>query len=142
MISATIFAWLNISEFSKFDQDSLNEKVKQWKANNWDTSYVGDKESSSPKFTVGAPRKMAAKNDVCSYGNCVTLIDTTYKTMHYDFPLFCVCGRTNVNYCVVAEFVTQNKTAEAIQEALEILKTWKSRLDTSFCLKWLLWSRV
>jgi len=59
---------------------------------------------------------------MCSY-NCVTLIDATYKTMRYDLPLFFVCVRTNVNYCVVAEFVTQNETAEAIQESLEILKT-------------------
>ena len=61
---------------------------------------------------------------MCSYGNCVTLIDATYKTMRYDFPLFFVCVRTNVNNCVVAEFVTQNETAKAIQKALKILKTW------------------
>jgi len=60
---------------------------------------------------------------MCSYGNCVTLIDTTYNTMHYDFPLFFVFVRTNVYY-VVAEFVTQNETAKAIQKALKILKTW------------------
>ena len=32
--------------------------------------------------------------------------------------------RTNVGYSTVAQFITQNETAQDIQEALEMLKTW------------------
>ena len=60
---------------------------------------------------------------LCTYGNCVTLIDATYKTMRYDLPLFFVCVRTNIGYCVAAEFITQSETAEAIQKPLQVLKT-------------------
>ena len=48
------------------------------------------------------------------YGNIISLIDATYKTTKYDFPLFFVSVRTNVGYCVVAEFVVQtNNTANS-----------------------------
>jgi len=129
-------------EFSKFDQDNLNEKVKQWKANNQDSfhffrPYGGDKEGGvkpAAQSLLWVHQEKWQQRMMCSYGNCVTLIDATYKTMRYDFPLFFVCVRTNVNYCVVAEFVTQNETAEAIQEALEILKTWNPDWKPPFFL--------
>ena len=54
-----------------------------------------------------------------TYGNCVTLIDVMYKTMRYDLPLFFICVRTNVGYCVAAEFIIQCETAEVIP----VLKT-------------------
>lgn len=54
--------------------------------------------------------------------------------MQYDLPLFLVYVRTNVGYCAVAEFVTQSETAEAIGEALEILKGWNEpKLASTFC---------
>ena len=52
----------------------------------------------------------------------MTFIDATHETMRYDLPLFFVCVRTNVGYCVVAEFLTQSETAEAIQEVQQLLK--------------------
>ena len=71
---------------------------------------------------------------LCTYGNCVTLIDATYKTMRYDLPLFFVCVRTNIGYCVAAEFVTQSETAEAIQEPLQALKNWNPNWNPPFVL--------
>ena len=71
---------------------------------------------------------------LCTYSNCVTLIDATYKTMRYDLPLFFVCVRTNVGCCVVAEFVTQSETAEAIQEPLQLLKCWNPDWNPPFVL--------
>ena len=56
---------------------------------------------------------------LCTYGNCVTLIDVIYKTMRYDLPLFFIslfCVRTNVGYCVAAEFIIQ-------YEVIQVLKT-------------------
>ncbi len=57
------------------------------------------------------------------YENKITMIDATYKTTRYDIALFFLCVRTNVGYTVVAEFIIQTETAEAIAEALKILKT-------------------
>ena len=68
------------------------------------------------------------------YGNCISLIDATYKTMQYDLPLFLVCVRTNVGYCTVAEFVTQSETAEATHEALKILREWNPGWNPPFVL--------
>ena len=71
---------------------------------------------------------------MCKYGNCILLIDATYKTMQYDLPLFLVCVRTNVGSCTVAEFVTQSETAEAIGEALKILREWNPGWNPPFVL--------
>ena len=123
-------------EFSKFDQDNLNAKVKQWKADNQDsfhffrpyldtktTNAANDKGESATQNLLWMHQRRWQRTMLCTYGNCITLIDATYKTMRYDLPLFFVCVRTNVGYCVVAEFVTQSETAEAIREALQMLKS-------------------
>ena len=70
-----------------------------------------------------------------TYGNCVTLIDATYKTMRYDLPLFFTCVITNIGYCVAAEFVTQSETAEAIQEPVQGLKNWNPDWNPPFVLR-------
>lgn len=74
------------------------------------------------------------KELLCKYGNYISLIDATYKTMQYDLPLFLVCVRTNVGYCAVAEFVTQSETTESISEALNVLKEWNSNWNPPFVL--------
>ena len=45
------------------------------------------------------------------YGNKITLLDATYKTMRYELPLFFLVVKTNVNYVVVGSFATQNEMA-------------------------------
>jgi len=57
------------------------------------------------------------------YGN-MCLLDATYKTTRYAVPLFFVCVRTNVDYVVVATFVTQYEDSASIAEALEIVTSW------------------
>jgi len=58
------------------------------------------------------------------YGSELVFMDATYKTTKYAIPLFFVCVRTNVDYKVVAEFMTQYKDQQSISEALSILKSW------------------
>ena len=58
------------------------------------------------------------------YGNDVCLLDATYKTTKYALPLFFVAVKTNVDYQIVASFVTQSETTEAIAEALGVLSEW------------------
>ena len=72
------------------------------------------------------------KELLVKYGNTITLIDATYKTTKYDLALFFLCVPTNVNYTVVAEFVTQSETAENIAEALSVIKQWNVALSPPF----------
>lgn len=58
------------------------------------------------------------------YGNDICLLDATYKTTKYALPLFFVVVKTNVDYQIVASFVTQNETTESIAEALGVLSEW------------------
>ena len=67
---------------------------------------------------------------LCTYGNCVTLIDVIYKTMRYDLPLFFISlfyVRTNVGYGVAAEFIIQS-------EVIQVLKNWNSNWNPPFVL--------
>ena len=68
------------------------------------------------------------------YGNHISLIDATYRTMKYKLPLFFVCVRTNVGYSVVAQFIVQSESVECISEALNILKEWNSNWNPPFFL--------
>ena len=51
-------------------------------------------------------------------------MDATYKTTKYAIPLFFVWVRTNVDYKVVDEFMTQYEDEQSISMALPILKSW------------------
>lgn len=57
------------------------------------------------------------------YG-CMCLLDATYKTTKYALPLFFLCVKTNVDYIVVATFVTQHEDCCSIAEVLGIIKSW------------------
>ena len=58
------------------------------------------------------------------YGCEICLLDATYKTSRYALPTFFLCVKTNVDYCVVASFVVQLENADAISEALQLIKDW------------------
>lgn len=59
------------------------------------------------------------------YGQDVCLLDaTSYKTTRYELPFYFLWVRTNVCYVVVAVFVVQHETKEAVSEALQMLKDW------------------
>ena len=66
------------------------------------------------------------------FGNTITLIDATYKATKYEKALFFLCVKTNVGYIVVAEFVVSLESAEAIAEALSILKNWNPEWNPAF----------
>ena len=118
-------------DFSKFDQDNLNAKIQNWKeqgskASHFFRPYV-EKDSSNEEEggnLLWVHQEEWQKELLCKYGNCISLIDATYKTTRYDLPLFFVCVRTNVGYCTVAEFITQSENASSIGEAISIIKQW------------------
>ena len=72
------------------------------------------------------------KELLVKYGNTITLIDATYKTIKYDLALFFLCVRTNVNYAVVAEFIVQSELANEIADALRIIKQWNPEWNPPF----------
>ena len=55
------------------------------------------------------------------------MLDATYKTTHYSLPLFFVVVKINVDYQIVGSFVVQSETADAIFEALMVVKSWNPR---------------
>jgi len=58
------------------------------------------------------------------YGNELCLLDATYRTTKYSLPLYFLVVKTNMEYKVVASFVTQTETTAAIKEALTVIKNW------------------
>ncbi|XP_047141341.2 uncharacterized protein LOC124816267 [Hydra vulgaris] len=66
-------------------------------------------------------------NKNCSmerYGNELAFLDATYRTTRYALPLFFLVVKTNIDYQVVAIFVCENETTEAIAKALMCIKEW------------------
>jgi hypothetical protein len=53
------------------------------------------------------------------YGNELCLLDATYKTTKYCLPLYFLVVKTNIEYKVVAAFITQS-----IKEALCVIMKW------------------
>ena len=64
----------------------------------------------------------------------MVFLDVAYKTTRYLLPLFFWVVKTNVGYQVVATFVTESETFEAITEALGIIKSWNEDLQPLYCM--------
>ena len=62
------------------------------------------------------------------YGSELILLDATYKTTRYSLPLFFLTVKTNVDYQIVATFVTENETTQSKAEALAIIKSWNPEI--------------
>ena len=77
------------------------------------------------------------KRLLAKYGG-LCLLDATYKTTRYAVPLFFLCVKTNVNYIVVATFITQFEDTSSIAEALQMINqvnpNWSPQcFVTDFC---------
>ena len=118
---------------SKVDQENLEEKIKGWKqespkdlfffrpcllspteAVSRNTSDAnGNVEAHITQNLLFAHQTAWQRHLMSRYGNEIMLLDTTYKTMRYELPLFFLVVKTNVNYTVVGAFMTQNETKAA-----------------------------
>ena len=59
------------------------------------------------------------------YGNTITCMDATYKTLRYGFPCFFLVVKTALGIGrVVGTIIPQYETEELIQEGLQKLKEW------------------
>lgn len=144
-------------QLSKFDQENLALKIKDWNMVNTDDChmfrpYIKAQCSNSNDLPDDPPDDQAdskmqleqsllwiyqqkwQKDLMARYGNHISLIDATYRTMKYELPLFFVCVRTNVGYSVVAQFIVQSECTEQIAEALTILKEWNPEWNPPFFL--------
>ena len=128
-------------QLSVLDQENVALKVEQWKKESPTANYLFrpfNKSSSESNAEVPEQSLLWVHQEVWQqdllfrYGNTITMIDATYKTTKYDLPLFFVCVKTNHGYCVAAEFISQNECATAIQEPLEVLKTWNPQWQPEF----------
>ena len=65
------------------------------------------------------------------------VVKFAYWMQHTNFtlialPTFFLCVKTNVDYCVVASFVVQLENADAINEALQLIKDWNPTRNPDF----------
>ena len=58
------------------------------------------------------------------YGNELSLLHATYRTTKYSLPLYFPVLHTNMECKVVASFVTQSETTNAVKEDLSVIKKW------------------
>ena len=74
------------------------------------------------------------------YGNELVLLNATYRTTRYALPLFFSVRKTNINYQVVAVFITENESEDSIKEALTVIKSWNQDVSpkygmTDYCVE-------
>ena len=137
---------------SKIDQENLEKKIQNWMAENAQDLFLFRPCSLSPvevnpsgetekdvnvdanvtKKLLFAHQTAWQRRLMSRYGNEITLLDATYKTMRYELPLFFLVVKTNVNYVVVGSFIIQNETTTSIEEALNIFRTWNPTWSPQF----------
>ena len=66
------------------------------------------------------------------YGKEMILLGTTYETTRYVLPLFFMVVKTNVDCQIVASFVIENETYEAISEAVAVSKSSNPEFDPKY----------
>lgn len=140
---------------SKTDQEHLQKKIEKWRQENpqdvfffrpcalaTSTDAEGNNDETDENCVhndlLFAHQTTWQKNLMVRYGNEITFLDATYKTMRYDLPLFFLVVKTNVNYIVVGSFIIQRETTASIQEGLGIFHDWNGSWKpqyfmTDFC---------
>ena len=139
-------------ELSKFDQDNLILKIKQWQMQKPRSKFYFQphKEVKAEDVDKHVPELDPQMNNATiqtllyihqeewqqellqKYGNTIALIDATYRTTKYEIPLFFISVKTNVGYTIVADFIVQNETIQQITEALQIISLWNPEWKPCF----------
>ena len=151
-----------VCRHSQIDQENLDLKFKKWREESPDDylffrpyCLTSDSESYQQpqslkeedctdviKISVGdrsnnllfVHQTKWQRELLLKYGGEICLLDATYKTSRYVLPTFFLCMKTNVYYYVVASFVVQLGNADAINEALQLIKDWNPTWDPDFCV--------
>ena len=142
------------------DQECLQEKINQWETTNKSVKIFfrskssaeqdGDENSSDDintdddddhddirlGKTKRTPLLFVYQNGwqrlFSRYGKELTLLDATYRTTRYALPLFFMVVKTNIDYQIVAVFVTENETEDSTQEPLSIIKSWNKDVSPTY----------
>ena len=145
---------------SLIDQECLQEKINQWETTNKSVKNFfrskssaeqdGDENSSDDintdddddhddirlGKTKRTPLLFVYQNGwqrlFSRYGKELTLLDATYRTTRYALPLFFMVVKTNIDYQIVAVFVTENETEDSTQEPLSIIKSWNKDVSPTY----------
>ncbi|XP_065653455.1 uncharacterized protein LOC136080567 [Hydra vulgaris] len=126
---------------SMIDQECLRDKINEWKL------YFPDaKIMFRPKGECNSESNVLYLKDsflfvyqdawqqrlLSRYGNELAFLDATYRTTRYALPLFFIVVKTNVDYQIVAIFVCENETTDAITEALMCIKEWNPSFQPTY----------
>ena len=134
---------------SLIDQECLQDKIEQWQKENpttniysrpkgivkettnerngddvWDEIDEVKLKSASETSLLFVYQSEWQKRLLNPHGKEVVLLDATYRTMQYALPLFFFVVKKNIDYQIVATFVTENETQDCIEESLQIIKSW------------------
>ena len=74
------------------------------------------------------------------YGNELILLDATYRITRYALPLFFSVVKNNINYKVVAVFVTESELEDCIKQTLTKVNSWNQDFSprygmTRYCVE-------
>jgi hypothetical protein len=121
------------------DQECLVKKCEEWKRKDPSVKVFlrpnCDSESSNEKSSfLFIYQSEWQQRLLMRYGTEILLLDATYRTTRYSLPLFFLTVKTNIDYQIVATFVIESETKQAITEALNIIKDWNQSFQPSFCM--------
>ena len=122
------------------DQDCLDKKIHDWRKSDPSVNIffrprkVSSDENHQTDTFLFVYQAKWQQDLLMRYGSEILLLDATYRTTRYALPLFFLTVKTNVDYQIIATFVTENETKIAISEALEIIKSWNENFEASYCM--------
>ncbi|XP_065679986.1 uncharacterized protein LOC124806407 isoform X2 [Hydra vulgaris] len=128
---------------SLIDQECLREKINEWKLYFPDALIMFRPKGECNLEDNGPYPKDSflfiyqdawQQRLLLRYGNELAFLDATYRTTRYALPLFFLVVKTNIDYQVVAIFVCENETTEAITEALMYIKKWNLLFQPTYFL--------
>ena len=127
---------------SLIDQECLMEKIEDWKKADASVNIffrpkcvdTNDNENSDLRDLLFVYQAKWQQNLLERYGSEMLLLDATYKTTRYALPLFFLTVKTNVDYQIIATFVIESETTEAIKEALGVIASWNPSFKPRYCM--------
>ncbi|XP_047124564.1 uncharacterized protein LOC100210608 isoform X2 [Hydra vulgaris] len=128
---------------SMIDQECLLEKISEWKIVFHEAmikfrpkgvNIIDNIDSKLKDSLLFVYQDMWQKRLLLRYGPELVFLDATYRTTRYALPLFFLVVKTNIDYQVVAIFVCENETTDAITEALMCIKEWNSKFQPKYFL--------
>lgn len=121
----------------RFSRDDI-ENAKLLLANESQANHKFRPSTESTEFLL-IHQSFEQKRLLNLYGNKLCLLDSTYNTNKYMYPVFMVVVFTNTSYQVAGTFIIALEQKEAIKEALVQLKEWNPSWSpiswmTDYCL--------